>query len=182
VAEVAGRKVHDRPTEVGTEGTRVAEVPQLADQPRERLLDEILGQGSIARQQEREPNALRRVPDVEVAQRAVLKGVFRRHGDGHHVAFYPHGIETRSYPRNAAPAARKGSGGAYRAIRDELDRRLAVRRGLPVAQSRQKAVTQWLSGRGGVPLMHGATSEHYQHDRRHCHQRQISRCRGYAQS
>ena len=59
---------------------------------------------AIAGQEEREPDALRCVPDVELAQRAALKRVLVGHGDGHHVAFFAHGIETQSYPRNAAPA------------------------------------------------------------------------------
>jgi hypothetical protein len=41
-AEVTGRQVHDRPTQVGAEGARVAQVPQSPDELRERLLDEVI--------------------------------------------------------------------------------------------------------------------------------------------
>jgi hypothetical protein len=45
----------------------VVQVLQSADEPRERILDEVLGQGSITRQQEGEPDAFRCVVDIEVA-------------------------------------------------------------------------------------------------------------------
>jgi hypothetical protein len=88
---MTGREVDDRPAKVGAEGVLLAKVPQPADEPHEGLLDQVLGQGSIARQQEREPDALRRVPDVEVAERAVRDRGLLGHCDRHHVAFLPHG-------------------------------------------------------------------------------------------
>jgi hypothetical protein len=58
VTEVTRGEVHDRPAQVRAEGRWLPQVAQPPHEARERVLDQILGQGSVTCQQEGEPDAV----------------------------------------------------------------------------------------------------------------------------
>ena len=69
VAEMARGEVHDRPVQVRPEDVRLAQVPQATDEANEGVLHEVLGQGTVAGQEEGEAKSVGRVGDVELRER-----------------------------------------------------------------------------------------------------------------
>jgi hypothetical protein len=64
------RQVDDRPSQVGVEGTGIPEVHQPPGELDEGILDEVLGELAIPRQQVGEAGRLSRMADVELAETA----------------------------------------------------------------------------------------------------------------
>src|SRR5262245_17905691 len=94
--EMAVAQIDDRAAQVRAGRVRMTEVPERPNHPHERFLNQIFGQGAIAREEEGQTQPARCVSDIELTESRDL-GRLLAHRFGHRCfPLYVHKPETRS--------------------------------------------------------------------------------------